>query len=214
MRESARELAQRRAVHRARAGIDEVTDRLRLQQVEFAVADGAFHELPRQRWTRARLHQCREYRWRDERAAVHGELDHILAGRRARPGEDGHQRIVERFIVRVTRVECDAVWCALRQCGGHPDARGDRSCACPTQANDGEGTAARRRRDRGDRVAAEISASSARSHQAASSACSHQAVSSARPRRRRPRSASPSRARSRSAIAVATRRDSAPRSTG
>ena len=164
VRECATELTERGAVHRRRAGVDEVGNRLRLKQVDFSMQYRALRELPWPGGSRARPHERGEQRTTHIRPAVHRELHHLLP--RIRAGRDlrRHHRLIERRVGVVGLMKPHTCCAAGRESGWDADARRNQVRVGPAQPNDGQRGAAGCRRDRGDRVAAEISGACARSH--------------------------------------------------
>ena len=117
--ELALQRAHRRARRLARAGIDQVRDRLRLGKVELVVEEGALGELARLRAARAEfegaLHQCLEH----HRAAVALQLEYVLAGIGVRGRKVQHEPGIERARPRASRKRVNVA----RRAGGSSPRR-------------------------------------------------------------------------------------------
>ena len=82
----------------ARAGVDEVGDRLCLREVQLVVEERALREFPRQGAPRAELRHPRHQRLEHQRSAVAVQLEDVLAGVGMRPGEEEREAGIDRLL--------------------------------------------------------------------------------------------------------------------
>jgi len=141
--------AHRRACSRRSGGLDQVGDTLGLGEIELAVEKGATGEFTRLGQAGAELKAALEQHLHDHGSTVALQLEHVFAGEGGRRSEIKKDALVdcplllveEAGEVRGARPRCTA---AQREGKGDETGAGD--------ADDTDAAAARRRRDRGDRV--------------------------------------------------------------
>ena len=95
--ELALQRAHRRARRLARAGVDQIRDRLGLRQIQLVVEEGALREFPGLRAACAELERAPDQRLHHHRAAVAVQLEHVLAGVGVRRGKEERKPRIERF---------------------------------------------------------------------------------------------------------------------
>src|SRR6185312_5151695 len=87
-----------RAHRLARAGVDEIRDRLSLGEVQLVVEEGALSEFTRQRAARTELRdpgdQCFEY----QGSSMTVQFEDVLAGVGVRSGEEERQAGIDRLL--------------------------------------------------------------------------------------------------------------------
>ena len=93
--EPSAQLLQGESVGTGVIGFDEVADGFRLGQVAFAVQEGALGEFAGQSGPASGIDQALHEALGDERAAVNVALDHIFAGKTARPSKGQEQGFVQ-----------------------------------------------------------------------------------------------------------------------
>ena len=145
------ERAHGRAGRLARAGVDQVRDRLRLRQVQLVVEEGALRELARQGAPRAQLHHPGDQRLEDQRAAVAMQLEDVLAGVGVRAGEEERQAGIDRLLRGIEESGEDGA--AGRRQLAEQD-RGDLGCPRTRDADDPDPAPARRGGRRHDGIRA------------------------------------------------------------
>ncbi len=152
-RKPAVELTKRATPLGPRGGIDQIADRLRLNQIELAVQNRAAGELTRRGRPGPGRVKCGHQLARHEEAPVTAELHQILAGVAAGAGEKGDQPPVDRGAVAF--VECredgpagEDRWVLIPS--EHPPGRDEGVAA--REANDRQRGTTRSRRDGGDEI--------------------------------------------------------------
>src|SRR6185437_15715895 len=97
------ERAHGRARRLARAGVDQVGDRLRLGEVQLVVEEGALRELPRQGAPGAQLRHPVDQRLEHQWPTVPMQLEYVLAGVGVRSREKDREAGVDRLLCAVEK---------------------------------------------------------------------------------------------------------------
>ncbi len=134
-----------------RVGLDEVVDRLGLQQVQLAVAEGAVGELAGQRRAGAAAADQGQRPLDDEEVGMQRDLGHVLAAVGSGPAEEHRQAFVDAL--RAIVDEAVVAVAGPRFFGKRGDRAGeDVRALAPGKANDGDAGPPRRRGQGNDRL--------------------------------------------------------------
>ena len=132
------------------AARDQVGDRFGLGQVDLAVEEGTLGELAGPRVARTERDATLEQAAQHDRAAMHLQLEHILAGERMRCRKVQQQAAIEHGAGRIGE---RAVVCVPRSRRAAEQASGERRDAGAAEADNADATGPRRRGDGGNRFA-------------------------------------------------------------